>query len=89
MDDDVDAAELALGRVEQRVGAGGPGEVGADRDRAAAGVGDGGDDRDGRLGVAGVGDDDGLAVGGEALRDGAADAAGGAGDDRDAGGRLR
>src|SRR5690606_41949264 len=83
VDEDVDAAELLLGGVEQ--GGGGPllGDVAADGHRAPARVGDGGDGVGGALPVAVVMDDDGGPVGGQAPGTRPADAAGAAGEDGD------
>src|SRR6185437_16333325 len=85
VDDDVDAAELRLDRVERRRHRDLVGDVASDGDRLAAGRADLRGERLGALRVAGVVDRDGEAVLGEALDDAAADAAGASGDEGDAG----
>ena len=83
VDEDVEAAEVLDGGVDDALGLGGLGDVAADGDGLAAGGGDGGDDGVGAGLAGGVVDDDGGAFGGERFGDGGADALGCAGDDCD------
>jgi hypothetical protein len=84
VDEDVEAAVVLDGRVDDALGfRGGLGDVAAHGDGLAAGRGDGGDNGV-RAGLAGgVVDDDGCAFRGERLGDGGSDALGCAGDDCD------
>src|SRR5690606_26983619 len=81
VDDDVDAAEFGLHRVEGFGHRDLVGDIAADGDGPAAAVGDRVDDLSGPLGVARVMDGDREAVGGQSVDHGTADAAGAAGDE--------
>ena len=83
VDEDVEAAKVFDGCVDDALRFGGLGDVAPHGDSLAAGRGDGGDDGV-RAGLAGgVIDDDGCAFRGEGFGDGGADAFGCAGDDCD------
>ena len=83
VDEDVEAAEVLDGGVDDALGFGGLGDVATDGDGLATGGGDGDDDGV-RAGLAGgVVDDDGGAFGGERFGDGGSDTLGCASDDCD------